>query len=68
MIFRDEFISNDQMLMEAVCQEFKTKWGIPHNYIFIYSGDFAWVSVLSLRTNCFMVMSRVAQYWLMDFY
>jgi hypothetical protein len=22
----------------------------------------------TLRTNCFMLMSRVAQYWLMDFY
>ena len=29
VIFWDEFSSSDQMLMEAVLQEFKTNWGIP---------------------------------------
>jgi hypothetical protein len=48
VIFWDEFISNDQMLMEAVLREFKTKWGIPCYYIFICVGDFAQVSVLSI--------------------
>jgi hypothetical protein len=48
VIFWDEFISNDQMLMEAVVQEFKTKWGIPCYYVFICTGDFAQVSVLSI--------------------
>jgi hypothetical protein len=48
VIFWDEFISNDQMLMEAVLQEFKMKWGIPCYYIFICAGDFAQVSVLSI--------------------
>jgi hypothetical protein len=28
VIFWDEFISNDRMLLEAVLQEFKTKWEI----------------------------------------
>jgi hypothetical protein len=36
------------MLMEAVLQEFKTKWGIPCYYVFICAGDFAQVSVLSI--------------------
>ncbi len=48
VIFWDEFISNDQMLMEAVLQEFETKWGIPRYYVFICAGDFAQVSVLSI--------------------
>jgi hypothetical protein len=34
--------------MEAVLQEFKTKWGIPRYYVFICTGDFAQVSVLSI--------------------
>ncbi len=46
--FWDEFISNDRMLMEAVLQEFKTKWRIPRYYVFICAGDFAQVSVLSI--------------------
>jgi hypothetical protein len=48
VIFWDEFISNDWMLMEAVLQEFKTKWGIPCYYVFICAGDFAQVSVVSI--------------------
>jgi hypothetical protein len=48
VIFWDEFISNDQMLIEAVLQELKTKWIIPCYYVFICAGDFAQVSVLSI--------------------
>ncbi len=48
VIFWDEFISNDRILMEAVLQEFKTKWGIPSYYVFICADDFAQVSVLSI--------------------
>jgi hypothetical protein len=48
VIFWNEFISNDQMLMEAVLQELKTKWGIHRYYVFICAGDFAQVSVLSI--------------------
>ncbi len=48
VIFWDEFISNDRMLMEAVLPEFKTKWGIPRYYVFICAGDFAQVSILSI--------------------
>ncbi len=48
MIFWDDFISYDRMLMEAVLQEFKTKWGIPCYYVFICADDLAQVSILSI--------------------
>jgi hypothetical protein len=43
VIFWDEFISNDQILMEAVLEEFKTRWVIPCYFIFVCAGDFAQV-------------------------
>jgi hypothetical protein len=45
-IFWDEFISNDRMLIEAVLDEFKTRWTIPRFYVFVCAGDFAQVSFL----------------------
>jgi hypothetical protein len=39
----DEFISNDCILMEAVLQEFKTRWDTPPYYIFVCAGDFSQV-------------------------
>jgi len=44
VIFWDEFISNDRILMEAVLEEFKTRWDQPRYYIFVCAGDFAQVS------------------------
>jgi hypothetical protein len=41
VIFWDEFISNDHILMEAVLEEFKTRWDTPHYYIFVCAGAFA---------------------------
>jgi hypothetical protein len=41
VIFWDEFISNDCILMEAVLEEFKTRWDAPHYYVFVCAGDFA---------------------------
>jgi hypothetical protein len=41
VIFWDEFISNDCILMEAVLREFKTKWDTPSYYVFVCAGDFA---------------------------
>jgi hypothetical protein len=41
VIFWDEFISNDCILMEAVLEEFKTRWDTPHYYVFVCAGDFA---------------------------
>jgi hypothetical protein len=41
VIFWDEFISNDCILMEAVLEEFKTRWNTPHYYVFVCAGDFA---------------------------
>jgi hypothetical protein len=39
--FWDEFISNDCILMEAVLEEFKTRWDTPRYYVFVCAGDFA---------------------------
>ncbi len=44
VIFWDEFISNGCILMEAVLEEFKTRWNQPHYYVFVCAGDFAQVS------------------------
>jgi hypothetical protein len=43
VIFWDEFISNNCILMEAVLEEFKTRWDTPHYYVFVCAGDFAQV-------------------------
>ncbi len=43
VIFWDEFISNDCTLMEAVLEEFKTRWEEPRYYIFVCAGDFSQV-------------------------
>jgi hypothetical protein len=40
-IFWDEFISNDCILMEAVLEEFKTRWVSLRYYVFVCAGDFA---------------------------
>jgi hypothetical protein len=40
-IFWDEFISSDCILMEAVFEEFKTRWDAPHYYVFVCASDFA---------------------------
>ncbi len=47
VIFWDEFISSDRMVMEAVLATLKTRWGLPRYYVFICAGDFDQVSVLS---------------------
>ena len=44
VIFWDEFISNDRILIEAVIEEFKTRWKTPRFYVFVCAGDFAQVS------------------------
>ena len=41
VIFWNEFISNDCILMEDVLEEFKTRWNTPHYYVFVCAGDFA---------------------------
>jgi hypothetical protein len=41
VIFWDEFISNDCILMEAVLEEFKTRWDTPHFYVFVFASDCA---------------------------
>jgi hypothetical protein len=43
VIFWDEFLSNDCILMEAVLEEFKTRWDTPRFYVFVCAGDFAQV-------------------------
>jgi hypothetical protein len=45
VIFWDEFISNDRILMEAVLEEFKTRWEEPRYYVFVCAGDFAQVCI-----------------------
>jgi hypothetical protein len=41
VIFWDESISNDCILMEAVLEEFKTRWDTPGYYVIVCAGDFA---------------------------
>jgi hypothetical protein len=41
VIFLDEFISNDCILIEAVLEEFKTRWDTPRYYVFVCASDFA---------------------------
>jgi hypothetical protein len=41
VIFWDEFISNDRILIEAVLEEFKTRWDTPCYYVCVCAGDFA---------------------------
>ncbi len=44
VIFWDEFISNNRILMEAVLKELKTRWvGRPRYFVFVCAGDFAQV-------------------------
>ncbi len=50
VIFWDEFISNDCILIEAVLQEFKMRWSTPRFYVFVCAGDFAQVCIY-LRLN-----------------
>ena len=50
VIFWDEFISNDRIIMEAVLEEFKTRWEEPRYYIFVCAGDFAHVCIYPLSS------------------
>jgi hypothetical protein len=43
VIFWDEFVSNDRILMEAVLEEFRTRWIEPRYFVFVCAGDFAQV-------------------------
>jgi hypothetical protein len=43
VIFWDEFISNNCILMEAVLEEFRTRWDTPRYYVFVCAGNFAQV-------------------------
>jgi hypothetical protein len=45
VIFWDEFISSDRIIMEAVLEEFKTRWEEPRYYVFVCAGDFAQVCI-----------------------
>jgi hypothetical protein len=46
VIFWDEFVSNDRILMEAVLEEFRTRWIEPRYFVFVCAGDFAQVRVV----------------------
>ncbi len=46
VIFWDEFVSNNCILMEAVLEEFRTRWIEPHYFVFVCAGDFAQVRVV----------------------
>ena len=46
VIFWDEFVSNDCILMEAVLEEFRTRWIEPRYFVFVCAGDFAQVRVV----------------------
>ncbi len=51
VIFWDEFISNDCILMEAVLQVFKTRWDRPRYYVFVCAGDFAQVCNIDFQSS-----------------
>ncbi len=46
VIFWDEFVSNNCILMEAVLEEFRTRLIEPCYFVFVCTGDFAQVSVV----------------------
>jgi hypothetical protein len=46
VIFWDEFISNDRISMEAVLEEFRTRWIEPLYFVFVCAGDFSQVRVV----------------------
>ncbi len=46
VIFWDEFISKDCILMEAVLEEFRTRWIEPRYIFFVCAGDFSQVRVV----------------------
>jgi len=50
VIFWDEFISNDCILMEGVLEEFKTRWESPRYYFFVCAGDFVQVCIESISS------------------
>ena len=43
VFFWEKFVNNDRMLMEAVLEEFKTRWDQPRHDVFVCAGDFAQV-------------------------
>jgi hypothetical protein len=45
VIFWDEFISNDRMIIEAVIESFKILWDTPRYFVFVCAGDFAQVCI-----------------------
>jgi hypothetical protein len=45
VIFWDEFISNDRMIIEAVIESFKTLWDTPQYFVFVCGGDFSQVCI-----------------------
>ena len=57
VIFWDEFVSNDRILMEAVLEEFRTRWIEPRYFVFVCAGDFAQVRVVIIyMSNNIIVM------------
>ena len=48
VFFWDEFINDDHMLMQAVLEEFKTRWDQLRHYIFVCAGDFAQVRSMNI--------------------
>jgi hypothetical protein len=46
VIFWDEFVSSNHILIEAVLEEFRTRWVEPHYFVFVCAGDFAQVIVV----------------------
>ncbi len=46
VIFWDEFVSNNCILMEAVLEKFRKRWIEPCYFVFVCAGDFAQVRVV----------------------
>ena len=55
VIFWDEFVSCDRLMMEAVIKQFATLWDNPIYYVFVCAGDFAQVSNKYLDNIYFII-------------
>jgi hypothetical protein len=56
VIFWDEFISNDRIIMEAVIESFETLWDMPRYFVFVCAGDFAQVCIYVGSMIIYMIL------------
>jgi hypothetical protein len=69
VIFWDEFVSCNRLMMEAVIKQFETLWEEPRYYVFVCAGDFAQVSILlyTHHDNIYFIITHNLQLRFTDF-